>query len=103
MKKILITRRLLRSCEDKAKETFEANFNLNDERVEALYNIIDLAGDGRIKFNEFKMFISASDVQISKSVKARGSGLRSLNAPKKTGRVRRKKRHTTGSETATMF
>ena len=31
MKKILITRRLLRSCEDKAKGTFEANFNLNDE------------------------------------------------------------------------
>ena len=31
MKKILITRRLLRSCEDKAKEIFEANFNLNDE------------------------------------------------------------------------
>ena len=25
MKKILITRKLLRSCEDKAKETFEAN------------------------------------------------------------------------------
>jgi len=31
MKKILITRKLLRSCEDKAKETFAANFNLNDE------------------------------------------------------------------------
>ena len=31
MKKILITRRLLRSCEDKAKELFEANLNLNDE------------------------------------------------------------------------
>ncbi|MDA9691086.1 D-glycerate dehydrogenase [Candidatus Pelagibacter sp.] len=31
MKKILITRRLLRSCEDKAKELFDANFNLNDE------------------------------------------------------------------------
>jgi len=31
MKKILITRRLLRSCEDKAKEIFDANFNLNDE------------------------------------------------------------------------
>ena len=31
MKKILITRRLLRSCEDKAKETFAANFKLNDE------------------------------------------------------------------------
>ena len=31
MKKILVTRRLLRSCEDKAKETFDANLNLNDE------------------------------------------------------------------------
>ena len=31
MKKILITRRLLRSCEDKAKELFDPNFNLNDE------------------------------------------------------------------------
>jgi glyoxylate reductase len=31
MKKILITRKLLRTCEDKAKETFEANLNLNDE------------------------------------------------------------------------
>ncbi len=31
MKKILITRRLLRACEDKAKGIFEANFNLNDE------------------------------------------------------------------------
>ena len=31
MKKILVTRRLLRSCEDKAKEMFDANLNLNDE------------------------------------------------------------------------
>ena len=31
MKKIFITRKLLRSCEDKAKEIFDANFNLNDE------------------------------------------------------------------------
>ena len=31
MKKILITRKLLRSCEDKAEEIFEANFNSNDE------------------------------------------------------------------------
>ena len=31
MKKILITRRLLRSCEDKAKELCDANLNLNDE------------------------------------------------------------------------
>ena len=31
MKKILVTRRLLRSCEDRAKEMFDANLNLNDE------------------------------------------------------------------------
>ncbi len=31
MKKILVTRKLLRSCEDKAKEIFDVNFNLNDE------------------------------------------------------------------------
>ncbi len=31
MKKILITRRLLRSCEEKAKNLFDANLNLNDE------------------------------------------------------------------------
>ena len=42
MKKILITRRLLRSCEDKAKETFEANFNLNDE-LYSQKNLIELS------------------------------------------------------------
>ena len=31
MKKILVTRRLLRACEDKAQGIFEANLNLNDE------------------------------------------------------------------------
>ena len=31
MKKIFITRKLLRSCEDKAKEIFDTNLNLNDE------------------------------------------------------------------------
>ena len=31
MKKILITRRLLRSCEDKAGKLFDAKFNSNDE------------------------------------------------------------------------
>ena len=31
MKKILITRRLLKSCEEKASNIFEANFNDNDE------------------------------------------------------------------------
>ena len=31
MKKILVTRRLLRSCEDKASKIFETALNLNDE------------------------------------------------------------------------
>ena len=31
MKKILVTRKLLRSCEEKAQGIFEATFNLNDE------------------------------------------------------------------------
>ena len=31
MKKILITRRLLRSCEDKAGKIFDVKFNSNDE------------------------------------------------------------------------
>ena len=31
MKKILVTRRLLRSCEEKASKIFDANLNLNDE------------------------------------------------------------------------
>ena len=31
MKKILITRKLLRSSEEKASKIFDANFNLNDE------------------------------------------------------------------------
>ena len=31
MKKILVTRKLLRSCEEKAQEIFNANLNLNDE------------------------------------------------------------------------
>ena len=31
MKKILITRKLLRECEDKAAKIFEASFNNNDE------------------------------------------------------------------------
>ena len=31
MKKILVTRKLLRSCEEKAAKIFNAKFNLNDE------------------------------------------------------------------------
>merc|ERR1712139_316536 len=62
----------------------DLHINLSDERVEALYNIIDMAGDGRVTFNEFKMFITESDSQISNKVKARGSSLRSLAAPKNT-------------------
>ena len=31
MKKILVTRKLLNDCEDKANKTFEAKLNTNDE------------------------------------------------------------------------
>ena len=31
MKKILVTRKLLKECEDKATKTFEAKLNSNDE------------------------------------------------------------------------
>ena len=31
MKKILVTRKLLRESEEKASKIFDANFNLNDE------------------------------------------------------------------------
>ncbi len=44
MKKILITRRLLRSCEDKAKELFDANFNLNDE-LYSQKKLIEMSAD----------------------------------------------------------
>ena len=31
MKKILVTRKLLKDCEDKASKTFESKLNTNDE------------------------------------------------------------------------
>ena len=42
MKKILITRRLLRTCEEKANKTFEAKLNLNDE-LYSQKNLIQLS------------------------------------------------------------
>ena len=38
MRKILITRRLLRSCEDKAKETFEPNMQ-NHEMYSEFFDV----------------------------------------------------------------
>ncbi len=54
MKKILITRRLLRSCEDKAKELFDANFNLNDELYSQKKLIEMSAGCDGIVISEVK-------------------------------------------------
>ena len=42
MKKIFITRRLLRACEDKASKIFDAKLNLNDE-LYSQKNIIDMS------------------------------------------------------------
>ena len=38
MKKILVTRRLLRSNEDRIKELYDANLNLNDEILASDYS-----------------------------------------------------------------
>jgi len=44
MKKILITRRLLRSSEEKASVLFDAKFNLNDE-LYSQSNLLELSKD----------------------------------------------------------
>ena len=46
-KKILVTRKLLRSCEDKASKLFNSNFNPNDE-LYTQKKLIELSkgGDG---------------------------------------------------------
>ena len=42
MKKILVTRRLLRTCEDKASKIFDVKLNSNDE-LYSQKNIIDMS------------------------------------------------------------
>ena len=42
MKKILITRKLLRTCEDKASKMFDVKLNSNDE-LYSQKNIIDIS------------------------------------------------------------
>ena len=44
MKKILVTRRLLRSNEDRIKEIYDANLNLNDE-LDSQDKLIELSQD----------------------------------------------------------
>ncbi len=90
MKKILITRRLLRSCEDKAKETFEANFNLNDE-LYSQKKLIELSGgqDGILSSLTDKLDAETIN-QLSGTIKiisnfAVGFGNIDLDAAKKRG------------------
>jgi lactate dehydrogenase-like 2-hydroxyacid dehydrogenase len=92
MKKILITRRLLRSCEDKAKETFEANFNLNDE-LYSQKKLIELSGgqDGILSSLTDKLDAETIN-QLPDSIKiisnfAVGFGNIDLEAAKKKGIV----------------
>ena len=90
MKKILITRRLLRSCEDKAKETFEANFNLNDE-LYSQKKLIELSKDQDGILSSLTDKLDAETInQLSDSVKiisnfAVGFGNIDLEAAKKRG------------------
>ena len=90
MKKILITRRLLRSCEDKAKETFESNFNLNDE-LYSQNKLIDLSDgqDGILSSLTDKLDAETIN-QLPNSIKiisnfAVGFGNIDLEAAKKKG------------------
>ena len=90
MKKILITRRLLRSCEDKAKELFDANFNLNDELYSQKKLIEMSAGcDGILSALTDKLDVETIN-QLPESVKiisnfAVGFGNIDLEAAKKRG------------------
>ncbi len=90
MKKILITRRLLRSCEDKAKELFDANFNLNDE-LYSQKKLIDISSgcDGILSALTDKLDAETIN-QLPSSVKiisnfAVGFGNIDLEAAKKRG------------------
>ena len=90
MKKILITRRLLRSCEDKAKELFDANFNLNDE-LYSQKKLIEMSTgcDGILSALTDKLDVETIN-QLPKSVKiisnfAVGFGNIDLEAAKKRG------------------
>ena len=90
MKKILITRRLLRSCEDKAKELFDANFNLNDE-LYSQKKLIDISAgcDGILSALTDKLDAETIN-QLPDSVKiisnfAVGFGNIDLEAAKKRG------------------
>ena len=92
MKKILITRRLLRSCEDKAKKVFEANFNLNDE-LYSQKKLIELSErkDGILSSLTDKLDAETIN-QLSDSIKiisnfAVGFGNIDLEAAKKRGIV----------------
>ncbi len=90
MKKILITRRLLRSCEDKAKELFDVNFNLNDE-LYSQKKLIDISAgcDGILSALTDKLDAETIN-QLPDSVKiisnfAVGFGNIDLEAAKKRG------------------
>ena len=90
MKKIQITRRLLRSCEDKAKETFEANFNFNDE-LYSQKKLIELSKDQDGILSSLTDKLDAETInQLPDSIKiisnfAVGFGNIDLDAAKKKG------------------
>jgi len=90
MKKILITRRLLRSCEDKAKELFDANFNLNDE-LYSQKKLIEMSADCDGILSALTDKLDAETInQLPDSVKiisnfAVGFGNIDLEAAKKRG------------------
>ena len=92
MKKILITRKLLRSCEEKAAKIFDANFNLNDE-LYSQKKLIEMSNgcDGILSALTDKLDADTIN-QLPESVKiisnfAVGFGNIDLEAAKKKGIV----------------
>ena len=90
MKKILITRKLLRSCEEKASKIFDANFNLNDE-LYSQKKLIEMSNgcDGILSALTDKLDANTIN-QLPESVKiisnfAVGFGNIDLEAAKKKG------------------
>ena len=92
MKKILITRKLLRSCEEKAAKIFDAKFNLNDE-LYSQKKLIEMSNgcDGILSALTDKLDADTIN-QLPESVKiisnfAVGFGNIDLEATKKKGIV----------------
>ena len=76
----------------------ERQIRLSDERVEAFFGLIDKHGHGRVTFEDFKAFYTASDSKVASMIGS-SRGVKSMPAPgaanrRVRGRAQRKGRST---------